>query len=203
MSYNTDFQHHRSNGYYTLPGVNRPINPRDPLGLFDVYAEDRRSQTEEKEEEKKKIQQRQFEQTNEKTKASYADTVKKNTSPAVQQSSKSKVIGKTTGEKILINKAIKVSCKRAREQSSPNENIARPHKKLRLQELAKLDKDSVSVEQKDSNKNIIKSFQNYRLKKRHAKTSLVAPTYADVLKSGKRKEIKKMQARVADEPFEF
>ena len=69
--------------------------------------------------------------------------------------------------------------------------------------MAKLDKDLVSVEQKDSNKNIIKSFQNYRLKKRHAKTYLVAPTYADVLKSGKRKEIKKMQAQVADETFEF
>ena len=202
MSYN--FQHHRSNGYYTLPGVNRPINPRDPLGLWDVYAEDRRSQTEEKEEEKKKkIQQRQDEQTNEKTKPSYADTVKKNTSPAVQQSSKLKVVGKTTGEKIVINKPFKVSCKRAREQSSPNENITRPHKKLRLQELAKLDKDLVSVEQKDSNKNIIKSFQNYRLKKRHAKTSPAAPTYANVLKSGKRKEIKKMQAQVADELFEF
>ena len=201
MSYN--FQHHRSNGYYTLPGVNRPINPRDPLGLWDVYAEDRRSQTEEKEEEKKKIQQRQDEQTNEKTKPSYADTVKKNTSPAVQQSSKLKVVGKTTGEKIVINKPFKVSCKRAREQSSPNENITRPHKKLRLQELAKLDKDLVSVEQKDSNKNIIKSFQNYRLKKRHAKTSPAAPTYANVLKSVKRKEIKKMQAQVADELFEF
>ena len=201
MSYN--FQHHRSNGYYTLPGVNRPINPRDPLGLWDVYAEDRRSQTEEKEEEKKKIQQRQDEQTNEKTKPSYADTVKKNTYPAVQQSSKLKAVGKTTGEKIVINKPFKVSCKRAREQSSPNENITRPHKKLRLQELAKLDKDLVSVEQKDSNKNIIKSFQNYRLKKRHAKTSPAAPTYANVLKSGKRKEIKKMQAQVADELFEF
>ena len=200
MSYN--FQHHRSNGYYTLPGVNRPINPRDPLGLWDVYAEDRRSQTEEKEEEKKKIQQRQDEQTNEKTKPSYADTVKKNTSPAVQQSSKLKVVGKTTGEKIVINKPFKVSCKRAREQSSPNENITRPHKKLRLQELAKLDKDLVSVEQKDSNKNIIKSFQNYRLKKRYAKVVPAAFTYADVLKSGKRKEIKKMQA-VANEPFEF
>ena len=198
MSYN--FQHHRSNGYYTLPGVNRPINLRDPLGLWDVYAEDRRSQTEEKEEEKK-IQQRQYEHRNEKTKPSYADTVKKNTSPAVQLSSKSKV-GKTTGEKIVINKPFKVSCKRAREQSSPNENITRPHKKLRLQELAKLDKDLVSVEQKDSNKNIIKSFQNYRLKKRYAKVVPAAFTYADVLKSGKRKEIKKMQA-VANEPFEF
>ena len=68
--------------------------------------------------------------------------------------------------------------------------------------MAKLDKDLVSVEQKDSNKNIIKSFQNYRLKKRYAKVVPAAFTYADVLKSGKRKEIKKMQA-VANEPFEF
>ena len=29
-----------SQGYYTLPNVDRPINPSDPLGLWDVYSQD-------------------------------------------------------------------------------------------------------------------------------------------------------------------
>ena len=33
---------HKERGYYTLPGVDRPINPRDPLGLWNVYFEERR-----------------------------------------------------------------------------------------------------------------------------------------------------------------
>ena len=32
---------HKKHGYYILPGVNRPINPRDPLGLWNIYYAER------------------------------------------------------------------------------------------------------------------------------------------------------------------
>lgn len=39
-------------GFYTLPGVNRPINPRDPLGLWDVYHTERELNQQQNEERK-------------------------------------------------------------------------------------------------------------------------------------------------------
>ena len=39
-------------GFYTLPGVNRPINPRDPLGLWDVYHTERELNQQKNEERK-------------------------------------------------------------------------------------------------------------------------------------------------------
>ena len=197
MSSKTDF--HRSNGYYNLPGVNRPINPRDPLGLWDVYFEDRRTRHEEKKEET--FQQIDGEKVSivQPTSWSYADIVKKNPTPN-QQGKKKEVVG----EKIVtdFNQSAKVSRKRTREQSSPNDHEKRPRKKLCLKELAKLDRDFVSGEQKDTNQKIINSFKNYRKRKFLAKSS--TPTYADILKSGKRKLATNIeQIEKEDEPFEF
>ena len=176
---------HRSNGYYNLPGVNRPINPRDPLGLWDVYFEERRTRHQEK---MSMVQPT----------CSYADIVK-NPTPS-QQGKKKEVVG----EKIVtdFNQSAKVSRKRTCEQSSPNDHEKRPRKKLCLKELAKLDRDFVSGEQKDTNKKIINSFKNYCKRKFLAKAS--TPTYADILKSGKRKLATNIeQIEKEDEPFEF
>ena len=38
---------HKKHGYYKLPGVNRPINPRDLLGLWNVYYAERHELKEE------------------------------------------------------------------------------------------------------------------------------------------------------------
>lgn len=46
---------HKKRGFYTLPCVNRPINPRDPLGLWNVYYEERSELGRKKTQEEKAI----------------------------------------------------------------------------------------------------------------------------------------------------
>ena len=75
-------QYQASRGYYSLPNVARPVNPRDPLGLWDVYFEDRAQRVAEKKNEKSKIiercpQKQKVRQQNF-TKPSYADIVGSN-----------------------------------------------------------------------------------------------------------------------------
>ena len=75
-------QYQASRGYYSLPNVARPVNPRDPLGLWDVYFEDRAQRVAEKKNEESKTtevyQQKQKVRQQNFTKPSYADIVGSN-----------------------------------------------------------------------------------------------------------------------------
>lgn len=73
---------YRCNGYYTLPGVNRPINPRDPLGLWGVYAEEQESQ---RNAPSSKVEKEKKEKEATNRTCSYADVVMKKQQPQQQQ----------------------------------------------------------------------------------------------------------------------
>lgn len=158
----TDFQ--VSQGYYTLPNVDRAINPCDPLGLWDVYSQDLAEQ-----EIENKTKSNTQANMVKKEKLSYADVVrnktKKDTKVNVGFYSTVKVNENNVKEaEIPTNRTGIVKRKRCVEEAFGEDFIAQqPKKIICLSKKAELDNFCVKDNSLVRPKKI--SLQQYRQRK--------------------------------------
>ena len=192
-----------SEGYYTLPNVGRPINPRDPLGLWEVYSEDRSQ-----EEAEKKVET----QVNEEAKMpSYADIVKNGKTATKSQTGKcsarkfkdstrkTTVMKKTEDQETQVQECTQkvafmkkkekgISRKRGIDQLGEDFIAQQPRKVICLSEKEEMDKYYVSEEKSCKEKKKI-SLQMYRQRKalkvvrqKPMALKIKKKSYADALK---------------------
>ena len=201
----TDFQ--VSQGYYTLPNVDRAINPSDPLGLWDVYSEDRAA--EQQEIENKEIAAKEVQEKKTTGKFSYADAVKNKSKKSkeapsdayaapihIKKSSKESTLATDT---IVMN--VKSTKKRTISQLGEDFIVQQPRKIICLSEKAELDSYFVASERcaaKEKKKISLDQYRQRKALKVVRRKPMVyqfkKKSYADALKSKSGKSFGKFRS---------